>query len=216
MKARLLYYAIADKIHFMRILQAQPLMDDNTIEGNVVVERVFQSLRLRHPQVISEIVHKPDFRLVPKDEEEAFCQWSKIRDYDPAVDADRKPKFMEMPPLLRKVMERNRRARGEATKEEDFLLPAHSTYTGDHILEDTVEANDLSQFIGAEYATYKDFDAARVPDSWNYDRLSLEVGTRKYAGYMEGKEWEEHQRRDAEEAEAKAALAAAARSNEQA
>ena len=54
-------------------------MDPETLHGRVVAERVFRGLRQREPVVLSSVAHKPDFRLVPKDEEEAFCQWDKVR-----------------------------------------------------------------------------------------------------------------------------------------
>jgi hypothetical protein len=191
------YHYHPEKVHFMRILHAQPLMDKETVEGNVVVERVFHNLRKLEPQVISSIVQKPDFRL---------CQWDKVRDYDPAVDAERRPRYMEMPPLLRKVMERSIRAKGERVKPEDLLLPAYKNYTGDHTLEDRVESNDLSRFLTDEFATHKDFDPALVPDSWNFDRASMKVGTKKWSGFKEGMGWEEHKAKDEAEAAYKAKL----------
>ena len=107
------YHDHPNEISFYRILLAQPSMDDKTEEGRVVAERVYRGLRRKEPHVISNIAHKPDFRLVPKDEEEAFCQWDKVRDFDHARDAELKPKFAQMPPLMRLVIERNRKARGE-------------------------------------------------------------------------------------------------------
>ena len=75
--------------NFYRILHAQPLMDPETRLGNVVVEKVSNGLRRREPVVISDQVHKTDFRLVPKDEEETFCKWDKVVDYDPELHAPR-------------------------------------------------------------------------------------------------------------------------------
>ena len=178
------YHHYPDKIHFMRILHAQPLMDENTLEGNVVVERVFRSLRQREPAVISSIVHKPDFRLVPKDEEAKFCQWDKVRDYDPAADAEKRPRFMEMPPLMRKVMERNARAKAQVLSEDDLRLPAHKTYQGDHTLEERTESNAMNQFLTPKYANYEEFDMSLIPESWNLERLNLEVGRQKWPGRL--------------------------------
>ncbi len=62
-------------------------MDEDTLRGRVVAERVYRGRRRPHPEVLSSVVHKPDFRLVPKEEEEQFCKWDTIRDYDPKVDA---------------------------------------------------------------------------------------------------------------------------------
>ena len=177
------YHHYPDKIHFMRILHAQPLMDADTLEGNVVVERVFQSLRHREPVVISGIVHKPDFRLVAKDGEDEFCQWDKVRDYDPAVDAEKRPRHMEMPPLLRKVVERNTKAKGTQTlSEEELRLPAYKTYEGDHIVEERTEPNVMHQFLTPRYANYLDFDMSLIPENWKLDCPTLEVGRQRWPG----------------------------------
>lgn len=191
------YLRYPGKINFCRVLLAQPLMDAATEDGNVVVEKVENSLRQRQPVNISKQVRKPDFRLVPKDEEEAFCQWDKIRDYDAAVDGERKPRLMEMPPLMRKVMERGRLRRNESVApEEDLLLPAHKVYTGDVVIEDRVESSKLSQFIEEEFATHRDFDPDEVPEQWNLERYTIIVGVRKWAGYVEGRQWDKHRARD--------------------
>lgn len=114
---------------WIRILLAQPEMDEKTLEGRVVAERVYRGLRRKEPVVLSDIAHKPDFRLVPKDEEADFCQWNKIRDFDLARDAERKPKFISMPPLMKKVLEKNRQKRGLAIEDESvFHLPAYKVY----------------------------------------------------------------------------------------
>ena len=181
------YHHYPDKIHFMRILHAQPLMDADTLEGNVVVERVFQSLRHKEPVVISGIVHKPDFRLVAKDGEEDFCRWDKVRDYDPAVDAEKRPRYMEMPPLLRKVMQRNTKAKkAKGTQaplsEEELRLPAYKTYRGDHIAEERTEPNVMHQFLTPRYANYQDFDMSLIPENWKLDRPTLEVGRQRWPG----------------------------------
>lgn len=78
-------------------------MDPETLHGRVVAERVLRGRRLPQPEVLSAAAHLPDFRLVPREEEESFCQWDKVKDYDPAVDAPTKPKHMEMPPLMKEV-----------------------------------------------------------------------------------------------------------------
>ncbi len=70
------------EVSFYRILLAQPQMDSDTLHGRVVAERVYKGRRMKEPEVLSAVAHKPDFRLVPKDEEDSFCQWDKILDYE--------------------------------------------------------------------------------------------------------------------------------------
>ena len=73
----------------------------------------------------------------------------------PARDAPLKPRTMEMPPLLKQVMVRNRAAKNEATTESDLLLPAYKIYEGDVRLEEMTEPLCLSKFISDEFATFK-------------------------------------------------------------
>ena len=37
--------------------------------------------KFSNPENIFFVTEDPDFRLVPKDEEESFCRWKEIRDY---------------------------------------------------------------------------------------------------------------------------------------
>jgi hypothetical protein len=62
---------------------------------------------------------------------------------------------MEMPPLMKLVMARNRAAKGDVTKESDLLLPAYKIYEGDVRYSETPESNSFAQFLTDEFATYK-------------------------------------------------------------
>lgn len=56
------HYDYPGEISFYRILKAQPEMDEETLLGRVVAERVFRGIRYDYPHIISDKVHKPDFR----------------------------------------------------------------------------------------------------------------------------------------------------------
>ena len=89
-----------------------------------------------------------------------FLRWSEVTDYDPSLHAPSRPKHMELPPLLKLVMERNRKQRldkaGQTGQETDLLLPAYKVYDKDVRLADTVEPNlSLADLIGMKYTTYK-------------------------------------------------------------
>ena len=83
-----------------------------------------------------------------------FFRWSEVTDYDPALDAPARSKHMELPPLLKLVMERSRKQRlekaGQTGQDLDpLLLPAHKIYNKDVRLTDTVEPNlSLADLIG--------------------------------------------------------------------
>jgi hypothetical protein len=62
---------------------------------------------------------------------------------------------MEMPPLLKRVMVRNRATKNEVTKESDLLLPAYKIYEGDVRFDETPEPHCLAHFISDEFATFK-------------------------------------------------------------
>ena len=194
-----------DQVHFYRILKAQPLVGKEKLEGNVVVERVYKNLRHPKPFVISDLVHKTDFRLVPKDEEAEFCKWDQIKDYDPSRDAPVKPKFVEMGPLLKEVVKRSKAAKGITNlTEEDLLLPAFENYEGDHILDDTVRPHKLSQFITGQFKISPNYDVEKeIPESWADMRPNLVVGHKMWHGFTEGLGWEEQQKREQDEKEFK-------------
>lgn len=186
------YYDYPNEISFYRILYAQPEMDEQTLHGRVVAERIFRNRRRKEPHIISDIAFKPDFRLVPKDEEEAFCQWDQILDYDPVRDAPSKPKFMDMPPLLKEVIRRRKIQRGEKLEEDFFKLPAHKIYEGDFNLLDKVQGNNMNQYLDEHHSNYQNFDVNSIPESIKYERFhgGHTIGHKLYDGFLEGKGWE--------------------------
>ena len=175
------------KPSFYRILLAQPEMDPNFEKGRVVAEKVFNGLRRQKPCILSDDAQFPDFNLVPKSEEDNFCKWNELRYFDVEKDAEAKPKYFEMPPLLKLYLEQIHNK-----KLEDSRVPAEKIYTTEHRLVDIVEPNSLSQYISEPFATFKDFDPARVPDEWNFERQKMRVGFRAYLKKLEGsKEYKE-------------------------
>ena len=85
-----------------------------------------------------------------------------MTDYDPSLHAPGRPKHMELPPLLKLVMERNRKQRldkaGQTGQETDLLLPAYKVYDKDVRLTDTVEPNlSLADLIGMYCTTLDSF-----------------------------------------------------------
>lgn len=177
---------------FYKILLAQPEKDSKLQHGRVVAERVFRGLRRKEPFNLSEEAQYPDFKLVPKDEEDAFCKWDQIKDFVLERDAEAKPKYIEIPPLLKMVVERNRKARNEA--EGDLRLPAYKIYTGEHRLEDRVEPNSMAKYLTGRFEDYKDFDMEKVPTKdWNLSRQMGVVGYRAWFNKIDGSyEYKKH------------------------
>ena len=96
----------------------------------------------------SSIAKYPDFKLVPKDQETEFCRWNEIQDFVLSRDAEPKPKYIEIPPLLKLYMARSRRNFQEEVQDDDLLLPAYKIYEGEHRLENRIEPNSISQYLG--------------------------------------------------------------------
>lgn len=133
-----------EKPSFYRILFAQPLMDQKNEEGRAIVEKVRNGVRYTEPVDLSQIASLPDFILVPKHQEQEFCKWESLRDYSPEMDYVVEPKYYTMPPLLRLVMEREMRNRGEQPTEEKFLLPHYKTFTSKNM--DVLEREKVEKY----------------------------------------------------------------------
>ena len=171
---------------FYRILLAQPEMDSKLEHGRVVAERVFKGRRRAEPFNLSEEAQFPDFKLVPKEKEASFCQWDKIKDFVHEIDAEAKPKWIEMPPLLKLYVQRNRRAHGEEEGNDDLKLPAHKIYQTEHRIEDRIEPSNVSHYLKEKFAK-KDFEVSEIPiDEWNFARYTSVVGHKVYLDRVEG------------------------------
>ena len=180
---------------FYRILLAQPEMDSKLEKGRVVAERIFRGKRRLEPFNLSEEAQFPDFKLVPKDQEDEFCRWNEVQDYVHEIDAEVRPKAYEMPPLLKLYVERNRKNLCESA--ENLVIPAEKVHEGEHRLEDKIESNHLGQYLTDKFATHSDFEVARVPKEWNLRRKNCPVGYRNYLSRIEGtkeyKKWIEQE-----------------------
>ena len=196
------------KPSFYRILLAQPEMDDKLHHGRVVAERVHRGLRRIEPFNLSEEAKFPDFNLVPMEEEEEFCRWDQVKDFVLERDAEPKPKFIEMPPLLKMYIKQRTQLENESSlkpskvvDDSDLVLPAHEIYTEEHRLEDRIEPNCMEHYLSGRFASYQDFDMILVPtDEWNYSRQKSRVGYRAWLSKLEGtkefKLWREQQEKN--------------------
>lgn len=125
---------------FYRVLWVQPLMDQESLLGSVVAEKVRNGVKYTEPVNLQDLASVPDFRLVSREDEAEFCQWEKIRDFSVDQDFVTEPKYYAMPPLLKLLMERNLKERREAPHDESFLLPHYKTYLAKNLEETPVVA----------------------------------------------------------------------------
>jgi len=160
---------------FYRILFAQPLMDQKSEEGRAIVEKVRNGVRYSEPVDLSKIASLPDFILIPKRDENTFCKWKELRDYDPSVDVVVEPKYYTAPPLLRLLMEREMKNRGEEISEDKFLLPHYKTYKKKDrdVLEEgqeEIHQETLTRCEGTAGYSYTD----RIDPKYSYGTLSAD------------------------------------------
>jgi len=187
-KGRIVYSTLEQQFpepSFYKILLAQPEMDDAMRYGRIVAERVYRGKRFKEPyNMAGKQTIFPDFRLVPKDQEDEFCRWSEIVDYDPSAHAPARSKYMEMPPLLKLVMERTKKTHAD----DSFLLPAYKIYDKDVRINDTVEPNSsLADLIGEKFATHKKYDIMSLmpEDGWMFEHPTSTTGHRTFPSYSE-------------------------------
>eukprot|EP00096_Caligus_rogercresseyi_P010604 TRINITY_DN3931_c0_g1_i1.p1 TRINITY_DN3931_c0_g1~~TRINITY_DN3931_c0_g1_i1.p1 ORF type:complete len:244 (-),score=65.94 TRINITY_DN3931_c0_g1_i1:76-807(-) len=190
-------YERSESPSFYKILFAQPEMDPKNLHGRVIAERVLRGVRVMEPVNLSEEASIPDYRLVPKEEEPGFCKWESIRDYQKELDAIRKPKLVQVPPMLKLYMQRSRANKGEEHPDREMFLPAHKVYTGDFLVEDRTQTHILSTFLQGEFEDYKDFDMSEIPtQEWMDLRFKHPAAIRIHKRNIEGKGWEEKVERD--------------------
>jgi len=115
-------------------------MDKHTLEGRVVAERVRHGVRYQEPVDLADIAPLPDFKLIPREEEAEVCRWDSLRPFSAEEDTIVEPAHFTCPPLLRMLMERNMKERGEEITADALLLPHNRTYVPRDT--ETVEVGD--------------------------------------------------------------------------
>ena len=104
------------------VKHAEPRMDDELTFGNLWVEEVYRGVRKPDLQLIKGVYH-PDYRLIPKEEEENHKKGYKIvdlKDVKPHI----LPRYYTVPPLMKLFLTRNKMEKGEAVDENrDFKIP---------------------------------------------------------------------------------------------
>ncbi|CAG9831566.1 unnamed protein product [Diabrotica balteata] len=106
---------------YMKVLKVETLQNpekpsmDNTRKIKVWVEDTFRGKTFPEPVLIEGISYKTDYRLLPKDEEEEYCKTSAYK-YQKIL-----PKTMDFPPLLKEIIKRIAKSKGENVTEDPKL-----------------------------------------------------------------------------------------------
>ncbi|XP_044269367.1 uncharacterized protein LOC123014364 [Tribolium madens] len=116
---------------FFKILKVEPLpcpkvqtLDDQR-KVRVLVEKTFRGVTYPKPITIESTSYKADYQLIPKDEE---------HNYSTIVETKREiailQRTMEFPPLMKDVLMRENRAKGEDVQDLKLEIVYHKTKTG--------------------------------------------------------------------------------------
>lgn len=82
----------------------------------VFVERTFRGVKEPEIIPIEGATYKTDYRLLPKDEEEQYCNRNKVFKSEVIL-----PRYREFPPLMRELIVREAKASGKPLTEEPKL-----------------------------------------------------------------------------------------------
>lgn len=94
------------------------------------VEKVFRGKR--YPDCwLTRASYKSDYRLIPKDEEAAFCKLAEEKQRPESEKIF--PRTMAFPPLMRELILREARANGEEIKGEPQMEVKYSTGVNSHV-----------------------------------------------------------------------------------
>lgn len=130
MKLRHLAYFVKITHNKIAILKQTAMVDKNRLKRKIIsfqnmrkvkvtVEKTFRGRKLPNPITIESASYKTDYKLIPKDEESAYCK-------DVAPPAMKiLPKTMEFPPLMKELIMREMKEKGEDVKEPRLTIVYH-------------------------------------------------------------------------------------------
>ncbi|XP_050547378.1 uncharacterized protein LOC126909053 [Daktulosphaira vitifoliae] len=90
---------------FFKVLAVEPTAQIENSARKVIVhvEKIFRGNHYKEPIEIFRVSYKPDYRLIPKDEEQDW--WDRLANCKPRVKIV--PGSFELPPLMKLIMERD-------------------------------------------------------------------------------------------------------------
>jgi len=103
------------------IKSVEPRMDEELKFGTIYCETVFRGKRWPGIRRL-DITYKPDYRLIPKEDELNFLKGYTISDLGDKLTV--LPKYYSVPPLMKLFLERHAREKGEKVDPtQDFRIP---------------------------------------------------------------------------------------------
>ncbi|XP_047534971.1 uncharacterized protein LOC125069499 [Vanessa atalanta] len=104
---------------FMKIVKVETCPDEERRRVRVWVEKTFRGRKLPNLTEIYKTSYKPDYNLIPKDEEAKLFESAKIYEKLPEAIL---PNSIEMPPLMKKFIVKDHEKKGLETIKE-FVMP---------------------------------------------------------------------------------------------
>ncbi|KAL4707733.1 hypothetical protein ACJJTC_014914 [Scirpophaga incertulas] len=110
---------------FMKIVKVETCPDEERRRVRVWVEKTFRGKKLPKLTEIYRTSYKPDYKLIPKNEEEQLLARVAEQSSKPEVVL---PRQIEMPPLMKRFIINDHEKKGlEVIK--DFMMPINFTYS---------------------------------------------------------------------------------------
>ncbi|CAG9087952.1 unnamed protein product [Plutella xylostella] len=113
---------------FMKIVKVETCPDEERRKVRVWVEKTFRGRKLPTLTEIHRTSYKPDYQLVPKNEEAKYLQVDKVHDYPEVV----LPNSIEMPPLMKKFIEKDHEKKGLEIM-TDFKMPLSYSHSPNRV-----------------------------------------------------------------------------------
>ncbi|KDR20025.1 28S ribosomal protein S34, mitochondrial [Zootermopsis nevadensis] len=105
---------------YLKICKVQALANEDPRKVRILAEKVFRGRKYPKIVEVCSTSYKADYRLLPKDEEQAYCK----TDSQVVLEKVRiLPRTIPFPPLLREMILADRRAKGgDVTKEPEMEM----------------------------------------------------------------------------------------------
>ncbi|CAH0547451.1 unnamed protein product [Brassicogethes aeneus] len=104
---------------FLKIIKVETLPNpekpsyDDVRKVRVWVEKVFRGVKQPKPMVIESTSYKTDYKLIPKDQEDAYCRFKEVKQEHVKI----VPKTVDFPPIMQELLKRDMISRGEKVTE---------------------------------------------------------------------------------------------------
>ncbi|PSN53237.1 hypothetical protein C0J52_07983 [Blattella germanica] len=126
---------------YLKICKVEALANEDPRKVRIWAEKVFRGRKYKNIVQVCSVSYKPDYRLLHKDEEEAYCKTDTIV---PLEKTKILPQTIPFPPLLKELILNNFRAKGKTITDEPQLKVSY-TLTRDGIYRKAKEGEEPTE-----------------------------------------------------------------------